>query len=149
MSNATALNLIMRFEGFRASPYLCTAGVPTIGYGSTRYADGRRVTLTDGPISEADAIALLRLTVQRCELDMAKHCPAMLGATEGRQAAVVSFIYNMGVTQFLSSVYRRRLLARDWGDAARECQRWIFSGGKKTAGLIARREVEARLLLAG
>jgi len=27
------LAIIKYFEGFRAEPYLCSAGVPTIGYG--------------------------------------------------------------------------------------------------------------------
>ena len=34
------IKLIMESEGFRSAPYLCPAGVPTIGYGSTFYADG-------------------------------------------------------------------------------------------------------------
>ena len=29
------LDIIAEFEGFRASPYLCPAGVATIGYGCT------------------------------------------------------------------------------------------------------------------
>ena len=46
------LDLIKHFEGFRSVPYLCSAGVPTIGYGSTYYANGTRVKLSDSPISE-------------------------------------------------------------------------------------------------
>ena len=45
-----AAELCKQFEGFRAKPYLCPAGIPTIGYGSTYYADGRKVTLQDEPI---------------------------------------------------------------------------------------------------
>ena len=37
-----AAALCREFEGFRAAPYLCPAGVPTVGYGATYYADGRR-----------------------------------------------------------------------------------------------------------
>lgn len=146
MSNPTALNLIMRFEGFRPRPYLCTAGVPTIGYGSTRYADGRRVTLNDSPIAPADAVTLLKISLADCIGAMARLCPPMLAASEERQAAVLSFIYNFGATKFASSTYRKRLLAGDWEGAARECRKWFFSGGKKTAGLVVRREVEARML---
>jgi lysozyme len=46
------LNIIRECEGFRSKPYRCPAGIPTIGYGSTRYADGRCVKLTDDPIDE-------------------------------------------------------------------------------------------------
>lgn len=149
MPNVTALNLVMRFEGFRAKPYLCSAGVPTIGYGSTRYADGRRVTLKDPPIEGAEAMALLKLTFASCEFVMLKHCPNLLRESDNRQAAVLSFVYNFGETNFKSSIYLKRLRVNDWQRAADECRRWIFSGGKKTAGLITRREVEARLILDG
>ena len=42
-----AVDLIKNFEGLRLTPYLCSAGVPTIGYGSTFYEDGRKVSLQD------------------------------------------------------------------------------------------------------
>lgn len=47
----TVAALCRRFEGFYAAPYLCPAGVPTIGFGATYYEDGRRVTLRDPPIN--------------------------------------------------------------------------------------------------
>ena len=60
------LAIVRRFEGFRASPYLCPAGVPTIGYGSTRYEDGSKVSLTDPPITQerADQIMLSTLSTE-------------------------------------------------------------------------------------
>ena len=54
-----AAELCRRFEGYRAKPYLCPANVATIGYGSTYYADGRKVTLEDPPMDEPTARALL------------------------------------------------------------------------------------------
>ena len=54
------VNLIKIFEGFRAKPYLCSAGVATIGYGSTYYENGVRVKLTDPPIDRIWAEQLLR-----------------------------------------------------------------------------------------
>lgn len=54
-----AAALCRRFEGCYLRPYLCPAGVPTIGYGATYYDDGRRVTLADAPIPRARAEALL------------------------------------------------------------------------------------------
>jgi lysozyme len=51
-------NLIIRAEGFRSDAYLCSAGVPTIGYGSIRYQDRDKVQLGD-TISRNDAEALL------------------------------------------------------------------------------------------
>ena len=42
-----AAALARRFEGLYLTPYLCPAGVATIGYGSIFYEDGTRVQLTD------------------------------------------------------------------------------------------------------
>lgn len=54
----SCLPIIKRWEGFRAKPYLDIVGVPTIGYGSTFYLDGTKVTMKDAPISEETASAL-------------------------------------------------------------------------------------------
>ena len=54
-----AAALCKQFEGFRGKPYLCPAGVATIGYGSTYYIDGRKVSLTDETISETIAETIL------------------------------------------------------------------------------------------
>ena len=73
-----ALPLIESFDGFRSAPYLCSAGVPTIGFGSTRYADGRRVTMLDSPISQEQARELLKLTVERDYLPaVIRLCPGL------------------------------------------------------------------------
>ena len=42
-TSPAGLAIIKKFEGFRAKPYRCPAGVATIGYGSTYYADGKPV----------------------------------------------------------------------------------------------------------
>ena len=57
--------LCKRFEGLYLRPYLCPAGVPTIGYGATFYENGRRVLMTDPPISKARAEQLLRWHLTR------------------------------------------------------------------------------------
>ena len=54
------LDLIKQFEGFRSAPYLDPVGIPTIGYGATYYPGGRRVRMTDTPISEPFASDMLR-----------------------------------------------------------------------------------------
>ena len=60
-----AAKLCRRFEGLYLRPYLCPAGVPTIGYGSTVYENGMAVQLTDPPITreraEGDARAADRI----------------------------------------------------------------------------------------
>ena len=58
MNLELAASLCRQFEGYRAKPYLCPANVATIGYGSTYYADKRKVTLEDPPMDEPTARAL-------------------------------------------------------------------------------------------
>lgn len=55
-----AFKLISFFEGFRSKPYLCTAGKPTIGKGTTSYPNGTLVTLKDPCITEEKADEYLK-----------------------------------------------------------------------------------------
>ena len=73
---ALAAALCRRFEGLYLQPYLCPAGVPTIGYGATFYEDGRRVTLKAPPITKERAEQLLLWHLRRYFLpDVAALCP--------------------------------------------------------------------------
>ena len=62
---ALVMRLCLQFEGLYLRPYLCPAGVPTIGVGCTSYLDGRRVTLNDPPITREHALILLRQRILR------------------------------------------------------------------------------------
>lgn len=140
-----ATPLIESFEGYRSAPYLCSAGVPTIGFGSTRYADGRRVTMLDAPISVEKARALLTLTLERDYLsDVLRLCPG--ADTPHRCAALVSFAYNLGSKALESSTLRKRVNQQDWPNARLEILRWVRAGGRVLPGLVKRREAESAML---
>lgn len=152
MNLADAIELCRRFEGFRARAYLCPAGVPTIGYGSTHYSDGRKVALTDPPISEPAARRLLVTELLYTYAPgVLRQCPgllplALLEADWRRINAIVDFAYNLGVGRLQTSTLRRRINACDWDGAARELGKWVWAGGRKLPGLVARRAAEAALL---
>jgi lysozyme len=137
--------LCRRFEGFYPSPYLCPAGVPTIGYGATHYIDGRRVQLTDPPISRAAAERLLLLHIERVYLPaVVTLCP---GVTDPqRLAALVDFAFNLGAGQLKASTLRKRVNAGQWGDVPAELRKWVKGGGKVLRGLVLRREAECELI---
>ena len=142
---AAALPLIMRFEGLRLRPYLCPAGVPTIGIGATRYLDGQRVSLSDPPITREAALVLLRESL------VCDYLPAVLRLCQGadtpqRVAALLSFAFNLGVGALAGSTLRRRVNTGDWDGAKRELQRWTRGGGRVLPGLVLRRAAEAALL---
>ncbi len=140
-----ALPLILRFEGLRLRPYLCSAGVPTIGVGATYYPDGRRVRLTDPPITNAQAMAMLREVVERDYMPaVIRLCPG--ADTPRRLAALCSFAYNLGIGALKGSTLRKRVNAGDWAGASKEVQKWTRGGGRVLKGLVMRRATEAAMM---
>jgi len=138
--------LIKRFEGWRSKPYLCSANVPTIGWGSTMYENGDKVTLDDPEITKERGQALFELDAERFLLQVYKACP-VLTKHDNKAAAILSWAYNLGPARLRSSTMRTRINQERWVEAAQELKRWNLAAGKVTRGLILRREAEASLFL--
>lgn len=137
--------LARRFEGFMALPYLCPAGVPTIGFGATYYEDGRAVKLTDPAITRARAEALLLWAVRTRYLPaVLRLCPHV--DTPERLAALVDFVFNLGAGRLRASTLRRKVNAGDWDAAKVQIMRWVMGGGRVLRGLVRRREAERALM---
>jgi lysozyme len=146
MNLELAAAMCRQFEGYRAKPYLCPAGVATIGYGSTYYADGRKVTLEDPPMDEPTARALLMTELQHNYLPgVLRNCP-ILAADERRCNAIVDFCYNLGVGRLQTSTLKRKINAQDWEGAKEQLMLWTKGGGKVLPGLLKRRTAECALL---
>lgn len=146
MNLTIAAELCKRFEGFRSKPYLCPAGIATIGYGSTYYADGRKVTLQDAWVSEQQASDLLMHELSHTYLPgVLRLCP-VLAIDERRCNAIVDFVYNLGVGRLQTSTLRRKINAQDWDGAKEELMKWTRGGGKVLPGLVKRRQAEVSLL---
>lgn len=139
--------LCILFEGVYLRPYLCPAGVPTIGIGSTRYENGVRVTLADPPISRARAEELLMWELRtECLPRVLKLCNTLAAWGPGPVAAIVDFTYNLGPTNLAASTLRRKILANDREGAKTELMRWVRGGGKILPGLVKRRQAESNLI---
>ena len=143
---AIAASLCRRFEGLELKPYLCPAGIPTIGYGSTRYADGKAVTLLDQSITASQADELLMLTLRRDYLPGVLRLSPSLADKPQALGAIVDFAYNLGVSKYGGSTLRKRIDAGDMAGARVELSRWVRGGGKVLPGLVARRAAESALL---
>lgn len=140
-----ATGLCVTFEGVRLRPYLCAAGVPTIGVGATRYLDGRRVTLMDAPVTRDVAMVMLRHSLRWSYLPaVLKLCPGV--GTVGQLAALLDFTFNLGSGSLKASTLRRKVNAGDWAGARLELAKWTRGGGKVLPGLVRRRTAEANLL---
>lgn len=145
MAVHVAAALCRRFEGCYLQPYLCPAGVPTIGYGATYYEDGRAVMLLDPPITRGRAQALLLWMVRT------RYLPAVLRLCPGidspaRLAAIIDWTFNLGSGALRASTLRRRINASRWGDVPAEIRKWDKAGGRRLKGLTRRREVEVAVL---
>ena len=137
------LALVRESEGFESAPYLCPAGVPTIGYGSTRYADGRPVRLSDRAISQLQADEIMRVTLREYEAAVRRYVAVPL--TQNQFDALVDFAYNAGPQNLRTSTLLKLLNAGDYAGAAAQFDRWVFGAGKKLPGLVKRRKLERRL----
>jgi lysozyme len=140
-----ALALARRFEGLYLTPYLCPAGVPTVGYGTTYYEDGTPVRLADPPITRERAEHLLYLQVKKIYLpQVLVLCPGIDSAN--RLAAIIDFTYNLGASNLKASTLRRKINAGDWAAVPAELAKWVRGGGRVLQGLVLRRQAEAELV---
>ena len=149
MVSINCIQLIEKFEGFsvKAYPDPGTGGEPiTIGYGSTRYADGSRVKMGE-VVTMQEAERLLMLDCERRYNAVKGWLPD--GIEQNKIDAVVSFVYNCGVGAFEKSTLRKKIWRNHNDPAIRdEFMKWTKAGGKVMKGLVNRREAEADLYFA-
>lgn len=138
------IDLIKKYEGFSKIPYVCPAGVPTIGYGNTFYTDGKKVTMADKPITEAQAEQLLVVLVDSFADKVTKLLKQQLN--ENQFNAVVCFAYNVGTGALAKSTLLKKINANPNDKAIRdEFLKWNKAGGKVLNGLVKRRLEESDL----
>ena len=138
------IDLIKSFEGFRAAPYKCSAGVPTIGYGATFYPGGKKVTMSDASVTEEQAVELLANMLVSFEKYVDSYCVDTI--TQNQFDALVSFAYNLGPANLKSSTLLKKVNANPNDESIRlEFMKWVKAGGKTLTGLVRRREAEANL----
>ena len=140
-----AAALCLRFEGVYLTPYLCPAGVATIGVGCTRYPSGRAVTLSDPCITRNYAMHLLTTSIQTKYLpEVLRLCPGI--TCPMRLAALIDFTFNLGAGNLQASNLRRRVNAGDWQAVPAELLKWVRGGGRTLPGLVKRRKAEVVLI---
>lgn len=138
-------NLIKKYEGFSEKPYKCSAGVPTIGYGSTFYLNGNKVTMKDSPISEEVALSILFSVVE----DFSKKVEKLLNVSVNQNQfdALVDFSYNLGIGNLQKSTLLKLVNNKDFVGASKQFKLWNKANGKVLNGLTKRRKEEEELFL--
>lgn len=134
------LRLIKLFEGCKLKAYLCPAGVWTVGWGATGPGIEKGVQWTQ---DQAD---------QRLDVDAAKYWLIALKASPKLalhpeiHEAIADFCYNLGGTKYRSSTLKKKIDEGDWDEACEQLERWVFGGGRKLPGLVARRLAERQVI---
>lgn len=141
-----AVLLCKKWEGFSATPYICPAGYPTIGYGTVFKPDGTKVTMSDSPISKETAEAWLISEIVNNYMQGALRTSPNLVNYPKTLAAITSFVYNLGITRYRSSTLKKRINENNFNEAISEIRKWVYGSGKRLPGLIKRREDEASLI---
>ena len=136
--------LICEFEGLRLKPYLCSAKIPTIGYGNTYYPNGVRVTLLDKPITKDYAFEIFKVIADK----FAKRVDAMVKKplTQNQFNSLVSFAYNVGTGNFSTSTLLKKVNSNPNDLSIRaEFMRWNRANKVVVRGLTIRRKKESDL----
>ena len=140
----SGIELIKHFEGLRLTAYLCSGGRPTIGYGSTFYADGSRVNLGD-VITLQQANELLMNFLSQLERDVSTLLNG-IPVNQNQFDALVSFAFNLGTESLAQSTLFNKIKSNHNDIAiAIEFGKWVMAGGQRINGLAIRRRKEAKL----
>ncbi len=143
---APALKIIKEWEGCHLHAYLCPAGIPSLGWGTTQI-NGRPVQLGD-TISQAQADALLKAQVlEKFGPGVLRLIPSAAKWKPDQIAAITSFAYNVGLRAMEGSTVRQRI--NDGEPAAQvvaeELPRWNKGDKEPLPGLVRRRAAEVAL----
>lgn len=138
--------LIKKYEGFSAVPYICPAGYYTIGYGRILSQDEIKNLSNIRTTKEQEEIWLRKkvfydyLTIfPWIKVFLHPYC----------WDAILSLVYNIGTYRFKASTLLRKINHKEFSEAGNQFLRWIYVGGKPLKGLIKRREEERALFMEG
>ena len=139
----TGKNLIKYYEGLELEAYLCSSGIPTIGYGSTENVEmGMKIT-------QEKAESLLDQDLAKFEDAIERLITVPL--SQSQFDALTSWAFNVGTGAVQDSTLRRRLNeGEDVMEVIRqELPRWNKGPNGPLPGLIKRRKAEVKLAETG
>ncbi|MGB3759143.1 MAG: glycoside hydrolase family protein [Rivularia sp. (in: cyanobacteria)] len=140
------LKFIAEHEGMILHLYNDPANHATIGVGHLVHhgpINGNEPEEFKRGITKDRAIEILRSDVIQAENTVNKLVKVPLN--QNQFDALVSFVFNIGETQFASSTLLAKLNNKDYQAVPSELNRWVHGDGKKLPGLINRRRDEGNL----
>lgn len=145
-TSAAGIELIKKFEGWRANAYRDSVGVWTIGYGHTAMA-GPPKPVSGMRISKSQGEEILRkdlLKYEKAVVDALK-----VKVTQNQFDALVSFCYNVGPGNLRKSSVLRYTNEGRIPEVPARFLLWNKAGGRVLVGLTHRRKAEAELFKSG
>jgi lysozyme len=144
--NKATIELLKSFEGLKLEPYLDSAGIPTIGWGTIMYPNGVSVTMDDPTITEDQAQQYFEFEVGKKTASIEQM--VTVDVNDNEYGALVSFAYNLGLGSLHGSTLLKLLNSgQDRNVVADQFLRWNKAGGVEVAGLTRRRQAERALFL--
>ncbi|MEO1430760.1 MAG: glycoside hydrolase family protein [Cyanobacteria bacterium J06632_19] len=140
------LKFIADHEGIILHLYNDPANHATIGVGHLVHygpINGSESEEFKCGITKERAMDILRSDVIQAESSVNKLVKVTLN--QNQFDALVSFVFNIGKTQFASSTLLAKLNNQDYSSVPSQLNRWVHGSGKKLPGLINRRRDEGNL----
>lgn len=138
------LNVIKKYEGLKLKAYKCPAGIPTIGYGATFYANKQFVKMGD-VITKEQAEELLIALVNQFVIKVNELVKG-INLKQNQFDALVSFAYNVGPANLAKSTLLKKVKANPNDESIEdEFAKWNKASGQVLEGLTKRRAEEAKL----
>lgn len=136
-----ALAVVAYYEGYQPKAYLDPVQIWTICYGHTGNVKSGQVK------TKQECEQLLAVDLGVAFSVIIRHVKPTIPMPDTRKAALASFVYNVGETNFKRSQLLRKLNAGDVVGACHELPRWVYAKGRKLPGLVKRRQAEMELCL--
>lgn len=138
---AICVSLVAGFEGYSGTPYRDAVGVKTICYGQTAadHADFSKV------YTKAECMQMLGTDLQK--YDVMVHSCIKIDLPPHREAALVSFVYNLGQGALCHGAVARGINAGNVLAGCNAILQYNHAGGRVLSGLTRRRQAERALCL--
>lgn len=137
----TAVDLIKKWEGFRANAYRDSVGVLTVGYGFTEPALDAIGLEMRKECSKPEATTILtKLLHEHYAPNVDQMARRQVGPYQ--RGALCSLAYNIGLFALEESTLIAHVQKGEMEQAAQEFEKWIYADGQVLEGLVRRREDE-------
>jgi GH24 family phage-related lysozyme (muramidase) len=115
-------------EGFRSIPYKDVGGVPTVAFGNTVHPDGRKVKMTDPPVSKKQGLEYLKA-------HYAKDAPVFNKSLQGIKLSqdeydlYADFSYQFGQSTWAKSSMLKNLKTGQYVQACKSLLKYKYAAG--------------------